>query len=346
MRVLGVETSCDDTGVAVVEDGCRVAASAVSTQTEHGAYGGVVPEIAARKHLENLPAMLAAALGEAGVEISGVDGIAVTRGPGLIGALLAGWCYARGIARSRGLPWVGVHHLAAHVHGALMPELERGGEVRYPLLALVVSGGHTALYLCPAEGRFRCLGETRDDAAGEAYDKVAKLLELGFPGGPVLDRLAADGDPRRYPLPRSDLGLEFSFSGLKTAVRRIALAEGLEPGRPDDPRVRDLAASFQAAVIDILAAATARALAAHPVRGLVLAGGVSANRALRARFHELAAAHALTLHRSPPELATDNAAMIAGAGHSRLAAGESDPWTLAARASWPLGRPSDGADRG
>jgi N6-L-threonylcarbamoyladenine synthase len=334
--VLGIETSCDDTGVAIVEDGCRVRANLVGRQLEHAAYGGVVPEIAARKHVEVLPALLESALDEAGTDLGALDGIAVTRGPGLIGALLAGWCFGRGLAHAHGLPWVGVHHLAAHVHGALMPALEAGERVEYPLVAMVVSGGHTALYHVSAEGRFRLLGKTRDDAAGEAYDKVSTLLGLGYPGGPVIDRLAPTGDATGFRLPRPDLGLDFSFSGLKTAVRRAALAEGLRPGRPEDPRVLALVASFQAAVVDILAETTERALDAAPARGLVLSGGVAANSALRERFARLAERRGIGLHRSPPALSTDNAAMIAGLGHGRLARGERDGVDLAALATWPM----------
>ncbi|MFW6198828.1 MAG: tRNA (adenosine(37)-N6)-threonylcarbamoyltransferase complex transferase subunit TsaD, partial [Acidobacteriota bacterium] len=203
VRVLGVESSCDDTAVAVVEDGCRVRSNVVSSQLEHAEFGGVVPEIAARRHLDNLPTVLESALAEAGTDLGKIDGIAVTRGPGLIGALLAGWCFARGLARSTGLPWVGVHHLAAHVHAALMPALEEGRPIPWPLVALVVSGGHTSLYRLPGPARFETLGQTRDDAAGEAFDKVASLLGLGYPGGPVIDRLAADGDPAAHDLPRS-----------------------------------------------------------------------------------------------------------------------------------------------
>lgn len=336
MRVLGIETSCDDTGIAVVEAGCRVRSNLVARQLEHATYGGVVPEIAARKHVEALPALLDRALEQAGVSLDEIDGVAVTRGPGLIGALLAGWSFGRALAHAHGLPWVGVHHLAAHVHGALMPALEAGEPVEYPLVAMVVSGGHTALYHVAAEGRFRLLGKTRDDAAGEAYDKVSTLLGLGYPGGPVIDRLAPQGDPLGYQLPRPDLGLDFSFSGLKTAVRRAALAEGLRPGQPDEPRVLDLVASFQSAVVDTLAATTERALDSVPARGLVLSGGVAANRALRERFGAIAEQREIRLHRSPPALSTDNAAMIAGLGHTRLARGEADPPDQAALATWPM----------
>ena len=338
MLVLGIETSCDDTGVAVVRDGHTILSNRVSSQEEHARFGGVVPEIAARKHVEALPGLLSAALEEAGVELDELDGVAVTRGPGLIGALLAGWCFARGLAQAEGLPYVGVHHLAAHVHGALMPALRTGEEVAYPLVALVVSGGHTALYRVEAPERFALLGQTRDDAAGEAYDKVAKLLELGFPGGPIIDRLAATGNAAAWQLPRTELDLSFSFSGLKTAVRRLALEHGIRPGPGADDRVPDLAAAFQEAVVDMLLSATERALDAVPARGLVLCGGVAANRDLRRRFRALGQRARLPLYVSPPELATDNGAMIAGAGSGRLGRGESDPLELAARASWPLGR--------
>lgn len=336
MLVLGIETSCDDTAISVVEDGFRIHSSLVSSQMEHAAFGGIVPEIAARKHIEKLPDMLPQALAAAGVELAAIDAVGVTRGPGLVGALLAGWCFARGLARARELPYVGVHHLAAHVHGALMPALEASHAVPYPLLALVVSGGHTALYHVIAPARYRLLGQTRDDAAGEAFDKVAALLGLGFPGGPAIDRLAAAGDPQAVPLPRSNLGLDFSFSGLKTAVRRVALAAKMVPGTPEDPAVLDLVASFQAAAIDQLLGTTQRALELHAARGLVLAGGVAANRTLRRRFADVAAGARIPLFCSPPSLSTDNAAMIAGAAYARLRRGECDPWAMAARANWPL----------
>lgn len=337
MIVLGIETSCDDTGVAVVRDGHEILSNLVASQEDHARFGGVVPEIAARKHVEVLPAMLDAALEDAGVQLADLDGVAVTRGPGLIGALLAGWCFGRGVAQARGLPYVGVHHLAAHVHGALMPALNEGRPISYPLMALVVSGGHTALYRVTGNAGFLPVGQTRDDAAGEAYDKVAKLLELGYPGGPVIDRLADSGDATAWNLPRSDLGLDFTFSGLKTAVRRAAIEAEIEPGDPGDQAILDLVASFQAAVIDMLAATSERALSRFTSRGLVLCGGVAANRGLRARFEDLAAKRRMPLYVSPPRLATDNGAMIAGAGYRRLAAGDRDPLDLAARATWPLG---------
>jgi N6-L-threonylcarbamoyladenine synthase len=336
MLVLGIETSCDDTGVAIVRDAREVLVNLVSSQPDHARFGGIVPEIAARRHVEALPGMLDAAFGQTGLGLDDLDGIAVTRGPGLIGALLAGWCFGRGLAVSGSLPYVGVHHLGAHIYGALMPALEAEQSVDYPLLALVVSGGHTALYRVTDAASFELLGQTRDDAAGEAYDKVAKLLELGFPGGPIIDALAREGDAAAYRFPRSDLGLDFTFSGLKTAVRRLAIEADIVPGTDADPRTPDIAASFQAAVVDMLADTTGRALAASEARGLVLCGGVAANSALRARFADLAADSDLPLYVSPPALATDNAAMIAGAGSLRLQAGDVDPIELEARATWPL----------
>ena len=340
MVVLGIETSCDDTGVAIVEDGHRVLANRVSSQPEHQPFGGVVPEIAARKHVEALPGMLEAVLARAELELTHIDAIAITRGPGLIGALLGGWCFGRGLARSCRLPYVGVHHLAAHVHGALMPALTAGIKIRYPLLALIVSGGHTALYRVERGPVYERLGSTRDDAAGEAFDKLAKLLELGFPGGPIIERLAAHGDSQGVPLPRTDLGLEFSFSGVKTAARRLALANALPVASPEDRRVRDLAASFQCAVVDMLVETTSRAARARQASGLVLAGGVAANQDLRRRFAMLAEDRNLPLYVSPLELSTDNAAMVAGAGYERLGRGSSDALDLPARASWPLGDPA------
>lgn len=339
MLVLGVETSCDETAAAIVADGADVRSNVVASQLEHAAYGGVVPELAARKHVEALPWVVSAALSDAGVGWQEIDGIAVTRGPGLVGALLSGWCYARGLARALERPYVGIHHLAAHVHGALMSYLAAGEDVAYPLLALVVSGGHTSLYRLPALRQFALLGETRDDAAGEAFDKVAALLGLDYPGGPVIDRLSDRGDPRAVPLPRSKLSgpFDFSFSGLKTAVRRQALSTHLKPGEPDDPRVLDLVASFQAAVVDMLADTTAAALRAHPVRGLLVAGGVAANRALRSRMECLAQEHGLPLYLAPIDLSTDNAAMVAGWGEERLRAGDGDPFDLSVVATWPLG---------
>jgi N6-L-threonylcarbamoyladenine synthase len=341
MLVLGLETSCDETAAALVVDGREVLSSVVSSQTDHAAYGGVVPELAARRHVESLPWVVRSAFSQAGAGWADVDGIGVTRGPGLVGALLAGWCYGRAAARALDTPYVGVNHLAAHVHGALMPWLEAGERIDYPLLALIVSGGHTTLYHVPAQGEFRRVGDTLDDAAGEAFDKVSTLLGLGYPGGPVIDRLAEGGDATAISFPRARLEspFDFSFSGLKAAVRRHAISAGLEPGCPDDADVLDVVASFQAAVIDMLARATAAAMGAFAVRGLVVAGGVAANRTLRARMAELAGAGDVPLYVSPPALSTDNAAMVAGQAYRRLVAGDADGFDMTVRASWPLGEP-------
>ena len=304
MLVFGIETSCDETAAAVVADGFRVLSNVVSSQIDHAAYGGVVPELAARRHVENLPWVVAAAFDGADVKWSDIDGIGVTRGPGLVGALLAGWCYGRGAARSRRIPFVGVNHLEA----------------------------------LPTEGEFCLAGTTLDDAAGEAFDKVSTLLGLGYPGGPVIDQLSDAGDPMGVNLPRARLAspFDFSFSGLKAAVRREALRQGLEPERPDDQRVIDLAASFQCAVLDMLEASTDAALRQFPSRGLVVAGGVAANRGLRARMEALAACYDVPVYLSPLELSTDNAAMVAAQAYKRLVAGEADPFDLTVRANWPL----------
>lgn len=338
MLVLGIETSCDETAAALVADGVTVRSNIVSSQVDHAAYGGVVPELAARRHVEALSWVVDAALSEGEARWEDIDGIGVTRGPGLVGALLAGWSYGRGLARSLGVPYVGVNHLEAHVYGALMPHLESGEDIAYPLLALIVSGGHTVLYLLDAERRFSRLGETRDDAAGEAFDKVSALLGLGYPGGPVIDRLARRGDARSVALPRAKLAnpYDFSYSGLKTAVRRQALDAGLEPGRPDDQRVLDLVASFQLAAVDMLVSTTRTALRDRAVRGLVDAGGVASNSELRAAVRVLAAEFDVPLYLSRPDLSTDNAAMIAGRAHRRLAAGDRDGSELTVLASWPL----------
>ena len=315
---LGIETSCDETAVAVLEGASRLRANVIASQlAAHRPYGGVVPELAARAHVENLPAVLEAALREAGIELGDVDRIGVTSGPGLVGALLVGAVYAKALALGLGRPVFAVNHLEAHVFANLLehPELEP------PFLALVVSGGHTLLVRVEAWGRYRPLGATRDDAAGEAFDKVAKLLGLGYPGGPEVERVAREGDPERIRFPRPmrhDASSDFSFSGLKTAV---ALEVERDP-RPLDPRrLADLCASFQAAVVDSLAEKTFRAADAEPTSALVLAGGVSRNAVLRARFRAEADARRLPLYVPAPELCTDNAAMVARTAYHKAARG-------------------------
>ncbi len=338
MILLGIETSCDDTAAAVLA-GRELRSSIVSSQDAvHGPFGGIVPELASRHHLANVLAVIHAALEKAGVGVDDLEGVAVTCGPGLVGSLLVGLSAAKGIAWSRGIPLVGVNHLEGHM---LAIFLER--EVEFPYLALLVSGGHTSLYLAEALGRYRRIGATRDDAAGEAFDKGAKMLGLGFPGGRVIDRLASSGDPRAIRFPRAVVRGEkydFSFSGLKTALREY-LRGSTRHGAPGTyPLARgalaDCAASFQEAVVDMLVAPTLGAARELEVSRVVVSGGVSANSRLRARMLAEGAEHGLQVHFSSPRFCTDNAAMIAYAGARRLERGERDPLTLNATASLPL----------
>jgi N6-L-threonylcarbamoyladenine synthase len=327
--VLGIETSCDDTSVAVLEDGRTLRAHLIAAQ-DHRLYGGIVPELASRAHLDLLPRLVAAALEEAKVAPADLTGVAVTRAPGLVGSLVVGVAFAKAYALALGVPVIGVNHIEAHLHSAALEH----GPTPYPAVALVVSGGHTELVELRGLDAYRWLGSTRDDAAGEAYDKVAKLLDLGFPGGPVLDRAAADGDPTAYDFPRPMLdrpGCDFSFSGLKTAVAQALAAAGPPPHPPQ--RVADVAASFQAAVVDTLVAKTERALDDTGARALNLGGGVACNRALRARLAERCAAREVALRIPSPRLCADNGAMIALVGSWRLARGESSGTDLDAVAS-------------
>jgi N6-L-threonylcarbamoyladenine synthase len=322
--VLGIESSCDETAAAVLASGRRVLSSVVASQDDvHAPYGGVVPELASRRHIEVVVPVVERALADAGVRLGDLDGIAVTHGPGLVGSLLVGCSMAKALAWVRRLPLVGVNHLEGHIFAAFLAD----DPPEYPFVALVVSGGHTALYHAPAPLRYVLVGQTRDDAAGEAFDKVAKLLGLGFPGGPVVQRTAERGDPVAVPLPlarMSDGGADFSFSGIKTAVslhvkRHGPLASG---------EVADVAASFQAAVVRALVRPTVRAALRLGVPRIVLTGGVAANGPLRAALAAEATDHALRLHIPPPRLCTDNAAMITAAGAARLAAGERADMTL------------------
>ena len=314
MRILAVETSCDETGVAIVEDGRRIRANVVATQLAHERTGGIVPEVAAREHLRAVDPLTEQALRDAGMDLSAVDAIAATVGPGLVGALLVGANYARGLALAAGLPFVGVNHLEGHVYANWLYDTEDvPPEPEIPSVVLVVSGAHSDLVLMEAHRRFRLLGRTIDDAAGEAFDKVARLLGLGFPGGPEIERVARDGDPAAYPLPKAWLAdrYDFSFSGLKTAVLR--LVRTLEAKGPVP--VADVAASFQKAIVDALAEKTARAAAEHGVRAVLLGGGVAANGPLRA---EIARRIGMPLRVPPPRLCTDNGAMIGAAAFFSL----------------------------
>jgi N6-L-threonylcarbamoyladenine synthase len=325
-RILAIETSCDETAAAVVEDRCRVLSSVVASQVDvHRKYGGVVPELASRHHVEAIGPIVTEALEAAGGGIERIDAVAVTAGPGLVGSLLVGLCAAKAIAWQRGIPLLAVNHLEGHIRS---PFIEHP-EIQLPAIALVVSGGHTSLYLCPDEGTYRLLARTRDDAAGEAFDKVAKLLGLGYPGGPVIDGLADGADETAIPFPKAvmkDRSLDFSFSGLKTAVRRLAQREGLaQPaatGGEISPRVRDVVASFQRAVVNALLDTTLRAVRREDVRTVLLAGGVACNRRLRRAFLDAAEEHGLSMFMPSPVYTTDNAAMIAAAGFLHLERGE------------------------
>jgi N6-L-threonylcarbamoyladenine synthase len=322
--VLGIETSCDETSAAILADGRRVLSNVVASQDDvHAPYGGVVPELASRRHLEVIVPVVEKALAEAGVTLGDLDGIAVTYGPGLVGSLLVGCSMAKALAWVHGLPLVGVNHLEGHVYAAFLTE----DPPEYPFLALVVSGGHTALYHASAPLTYRLVGQTRDDAAGEAFDKVAKLLGLGFPGGPIIQRTAERGDPRaiEFPLAQmSDGASDFSFSGVKTSVSLYARRQ-----QPlSEAQIADVAASFQAAVVKMLVRKTVRAALRIGVKRVVLTGGVAANGPLRAALRAEAEQHGIRLHIPPPRLCTDNAAMISAAGATRLAAGERAALTL------------------
>ena len=333
-RVLGIETSCDETAAAVIEDGTTIVSSVVSSQVDlHAAYGGVVPELAGRAHVELLTPVLEDALARAGSDASGtgIDGIAVTYGPGLIGSLLVGVSEAKALAMAWGVPYVGVNHLEAHLFASLLEQPDLG----WPLAVLLVSGGHSLVIEVAEPGRYRILGGTIDDAAGEAFDKVARFLGLGYPGGPAIDRIATEGDPGAYRFPRSlpGDGYDLSFSGLKTSVVNMVRKH------PDVPTA-DVAASFQAAVVDVLVERARTAARSIGARAICLAGGVAANSLLRARIEEVCAEDGIGAFLPSRSLCTDNAAMVAAAGAWHLEQGH--------RSGLDLGRrpqPAPGVDR-
>jgi N6-L-threonylcarbamoyladenine synthase len=331
--VLGIETSCDESAAAVVGADRRILSDRVLSQLEaHRPFGGIVPEVAAREHLQVLDRLIVEALADAGVDFADLDGVAATAGPGLIGGLLVGVMTAKAIAAVRRLPFLAVNHLEGH---ALTARLTDG--IDFPYLLLLVSGGHCQLLMVQGVGAYRRLGTTFDDAVGEAFDKVAKLLGLAYPGGPAVEREAAAGDAARFRLPRPMLGradCHFSFSGLKTAV--VHTVDALPPGPLAAADVADLCASFQAAVGDCLVDRAAVALRETAARTLVVAGGVAANRYLRSRLADLAATAGVRLVAPPQRLCTDNAAMIAWAGVERLRLGLTDPLDFAPRPRWPL----------
>ncbi|MFZ1430797.1 MAG: tRNA (adenosine(37)-N6)-threonylcarbamoyltransferase complex transferase subunit TsaD [Geminicoccaceae bacterium] len=336
--VLGIETSCDETATALVRGDRRVLAAPLFSQlAEHAPYGGVVPEIAARAHVEKLDLLVAQAMREAGIGFGDLAGVAATAGPGLIGGLIVGLVTAKTLAMVHDLPLLAINHLEAH---ALTARLV--ADVDFPYLLLLVSGGHCQLLAVEGVGRYRQLGTTIDDALGEAFDKVAKMLGLGYPGGPAVEALAASGDPDRFRFPRPLLAsknCDFSFSGLKTSVRHQIL--GLGPAAGASQTMADLCAGFQTAVGDVLVDRTVRAMrrlrAERPdCTTLVLAGGVAANRYLRRRLDEAAGGEGSRLVAPPLELCTDNAIMVAWAGIERLRLGEADDQAVAARPRWPL----------
>ena len=340
--VLGIETSCDETATAVLDADGRVLAEAVLSQEgEHAPYGGVVPEIAARAHLAFLPEQVRSVMARAGLGFGDLGGVVASGGPGLIGGLIVGSQFAKGIAIAHGLPYVAVNHLEAHALTARLPGLAEGG-VAFPYLLLLVSGGHCQCVAVGGVGRYTRLGSTMDDAAGEAFDKVAKLLGLGWPGGPALEKLAADGDATRFAFPRPLLGragCDFSFSGLKTAVAHGVARHG--SGALPAQVAADIAASFQCAVAEVLADRAKHAMAmmrvqAAEARVMVVAGGVAANGAVRAALAKIATAHGFTLVAPPARLCTDNAVMVAWTGIERLRIGLVDELDFAPRPRWPL----------
>ncbi len=325
MLVLGIESSCDETAAAVVRDGREMMSSVISSQIEkHKPFGGVVPEIASREHLDKIVPVVKDALTRANVSQQELDGIAVTIGPGLVGSLLVGVAYAKAMAFALQLPLVGVNHIEGHIYSVAF----ENPPVEYPALALIVSGGHTNLFLVPQPGKYKVVARTRDDAAGEAFDKVAKMLGLGYPGGPVIERLAREGDPKsvRFAVPRMGDGRpDFSFSGLKTAVSKYARETNLLPvaeGAEASQAIKNLAASFQSVVVRSLINTTERLALEHKPRTLIVAGGVACNNALREAARGTATRLGFPVYFPSLHLSTDNAAMIAAAGTVKLQAGE------------------------
>jgi len=339
MLVLGIETSCDETAAAIVRDGREIVSSLIASQVPiHKRFGGVVPELASREHLDKIVPIVEEAFVHAGIKKDVIDGIAVTIGPGLIGSLLVGVSYAKAMAFALNKPLVGVNHIEGHIYSVCF----ENPPVEHPALALIVSGGHTNLFFVPSPGKYKVVGRTRDDAAGEAFDKVAKLLGLGYPGGPIIERLAREGDPKavEFAIPRmGDKRPDFSFSGLKTAVQKYVRESGLQPvnnGQEPSQAIKDLAASFQSTVIRSLVTTMERVARELSPKTLIVAGGVACNGALREASSEVAARLTVPVYFPSPHLSTDNAAMIAAAGTVKLQAGERAGWDLNADVSLRL----------
>ncbi len=325
MLVLGIETSCDETAAAIVHDVREIVSSVIASQIKtHERFGGVVPELASREHLDKIVPIVAEAFAQAEVEPNEIDGIAVTVGPGLVGSLLVGVSYAKAMAFALGKPLVGVNHIEGHVYSVAFGN----PPVEYPALALIVSGGHSNLFFVPEPGKYKVLARTRDDAAGEAFDKVAKMMGLGYPGWPIIERLAREGNPRavKFSLPRmGDGSPDFSFSGLKTAVTKHVRETGMQPvtnGEEPSQAIKDLAASFQSVVVRSLVGTTERLAAEYRPKTLIVAGGVACNGALREASQEAATRLGIPAYFPSRHLSTDNAAMIAAAGTVKLQAGE------------------------
>ncbi|MFC1540697.1 tRNA (adenosine(37)-N6)-threonylcarbamoyltransferase complex transferase subunit TsaD [Candidatus Margulisiibacteriota bacterium] len=330
MNILAIETSCDETSAAVVKDGQKILSNIIATQVEfHKKYGGIVPEVASRKHVEVINPIIAEALGKAKVKLKDLDAVAVTYGPGLVGSLLVGICAAKAIAYSLDIPLIGVNHLEGHIYANFLVD-----KPKFPFICLIVSGGHTMIVLVKDHGKYEVLGRTRDDAAGEAFDKVARFLKLGYPGGPIIDKLAKEGDAKaiNFTRPMLNEGFDFSFSGIKTAVvNHVNKMTG-------DSRLAtgDIAASFQQAVVDVLVAKTIRAAKKHKCKSITLAGGVAANSLLRQDLAEKGRGQGLGVEVPPITLCTDNAAMIGCAAYYHAQQGRLADLKLPAVASLPL----------
>jgi N6-L-threonylcarbamoyladenine synthase len=336
MIVLAIETSCDDTGAAVILNGRKILSNVVSSQVPiHQKYGGVVPELASRKHIESIVPIVKEALERAKVTLREIDGIAVTHGPGLVGSLLIGLSFAKSLSFARGIPFVGVNHIEGHLSAIFLEK----DSPRFPFIGLVVSGGHTSLFRVDGFGKYMKLGQTRDDAAGEAFDKVAKLLGLGYPGGPIIDEISKLGNPKAIRFPRPNPGknsFDFSFSGLKTSVVNYVKSSPEPVGGYPENLVRDIVSSFQEAVVEVLVKKTLQAAQHQGLRRIVVSGGVAANRHLRERMKEEASEKKMKVYLPSPPFCTDNAAMIGVVGYEYLKRGIRSPLSLNAFSNLPL----------